>query len=75
MKRHRTDTVSLIFGLIFLIIVGWWLLGRTVNVGLPALAWMVAVGLLTLGVLGLVGVLRGASRGGSNPPDDGPQDS
>jgi hypothetical protein len=75
MKSHRTDTVSLVFGLLFLIIVGWWLLGRMVNIGLPTLGWAVAVGLLALGVLGLVGVLRGASRGGPNRPDDGSEDS
>jgi hypothetical protein len=59
MKPHRTDAVSLIFGTIFLIVVLWWLLGRTVSIGLPTLGWATAVVLIVLGGLGLVGALRG----------------
>lgn len=59
MKTHRTDVVSLVFGLIFLAIVGWWLLSRTVTVGLPALGWIAAAALIFLGVVGLLGALRG----------------
>lgn len=63
MRGHRTDAVSLIFGLGFLFIALWWLLRRWVSVGLPTLGWIVAAALITLGAVGLVGALRG-NRGG-----------
>jgi hypothetical protein len=57
MRPHRTDVVSLVFGLVFLAIVLWWVLGLTVSVALPPLGWLVAAGLIVLGVLGLLGSL------------------
>lgn len=67
MKKHRTDGLSLTFGLIFLVITVWWLAAQTVNLSLPNAGWFVAGTLIVLGVLGLVGALR-AGRGG--PPQD-----
>ncbi|WJK42381.1 hypothetical protein O7608_08385 [Solwaraspora sp. WMMA2056] len=58
MKRHRTDAVSLTFGLIFSLVAGWWLVSRLVDVPLPQVGWVVAGGLILIGVLGLVGALR-----------------
>ena len=58
MKRHRTDVVSLTFGLIFSLIAGWWLVTRHVDVPLPEVGWVVAGGLILIGVLGLAGALR-----------------
>ncbi|WFE25036.1 hypothetical protein O7623_16570 [Solwaraspora sp. WMMD791] len=58
MKRHRTDVVSLTFGLIFSLIAGWWLVSRMADVPLPQVGWVVAGGLILIGVLGLVGALR-----------------
>jgi hypothetical protein len=58
MKAHRTDGLSLTFGLVFLAIVAWWLVARTVDLSLPHLGWFVAGALIVLGVLGLVGALR-----------------
>jgi hypothetical protein len=75
MKRHRTDRVSLSFGLLFLVIVLWWLLASQVSIDLPTAGWFVAGGLILFGVLGLVGSLR--PRRGNEPvstppaaPDD-----
>lgn len=65
MKRHRTDGVSLTFGLIFILIAGWWLIAQSVDVPLPRVGWVVAGGLILLGVLGLVGALR---SGRGDPP-------
>jgi hypothetical protein len=59
MKRHRTDGVSLVFGVIFLLVAAWWLLGHTVHIGLGTLAWVIAVALIAIGGLGLLGALRG----------------
>jgi hypothetical protein len=58
MKRHRTDAVSLAFGAIFLFVAGWWAIGRTIDIGLPAFGWVVALGLILVGALGLAGALR-----------------
>ena len=72
MNRHRTDVVSLAFGAVFLLVAGWWVIGRTIDIGLPALGWAVALGLILVGVLGLLGALRGGHRepvgGGTDPP-------
>jgi len=59
MKPHRADLVSLIFGVVFVLIairqaiVGW------LDVDIPALGWLAAFALLTLGAVGLVGAVRG----------------
>ncbi len=67
MKSHRTDVLSLVFGLVFLLIAAWWLIGRSVSIGLPMVGWIVAAALISLGAVGLVGALR-ANRS-DNPPD------
>ncbi len=62
MKRHTTDTVSLVFGLIFLGIVGLWVVGLFVDVDIPHFGWIAALGLIVLGLLGVVASLRGGGR-------------
>jgi hypothetical protein len=78
MNRHRTDAVSLAFGAVFLLVAGWWVIGRTIDVGLPTLGWAVALGLIVIGVLGLLGALRGGHReqvgGGETRWPDNPDD-
>jgi hypothetical protein len=68
MKSHRTDGVSLTFGLVFLVIAGWYLAARLVDLDLPMMGWSVAGGLILLGLLGLVGALR-TSRANEATPD------
>ena len=58
MKPHRTDSVSLTFGVIFLLVAVWWAVSQVITVHLPALGWMVAGGLILFGVVGLLGALR-----------------
>ena len=58
MKPHRTDGVSLSFGLIFLLIALWWAISRVFTLHLPAVGWVVAGGLIMFGVLGLFGAIR-----------------
>jgi hypothetical protein len=65
MKPHRLDGVSLTFGLIFLGIVVIWLFNQAVSVHLNA-GWIVAVGLILFGGLGLLGALRS-----DKPPERG----
>ncbi|MGC9666690.1 hypothetical protein ACNTMW_09055 [Planosporangium sp. 12N6] len=71
MKAHRTDGLSLTFGLVFLAAVGWWFFGRTVDLALPQLGWLVAAALIVFGVLGLVGALR-SDPGRRSRTDDAP---
>jgi uncharacterized membrane protein HdeD (DUF308 family) len=59
MKRHRSDLVSLIFGLVFVLIAGWWVAARRLDVDLPALGWLAAAALIAVGAVGLVGAVRG----------------
>ncbi|NIL56571.1 hypothetical protein [Salinispora arenicola] len=61
MKAHRTDPVSLSFGLLFVVLAAWWLVARLLGLALPPVGWFVAGALLLIGILGLVGALR-ASR-------------
>jgi hypothetical protein len=70
MKRHSTDLVSLAFGLVFVGIAGWWLIGHSLldmHLNVPNLGLFMAGGLILLGLLGVVGSLRRepkAERGG-----------
>lgn len=57
MKSHRTDSVSLFFGLIFLLIAGAFLARQVIDVELPSLGWFIAGGLIILGVLAVLGAL------------------
>jgi Domain of unknown function (DUF1707) len=67
MKSHRTDGVSLTFGVFFLVLAAWYLLARLVDVDLPMAGWSVAGGLILLGLLGLVGALRSNRAAGPAP--------
>jgi len=62
MKPHRTDGVSLSFGLIFLVVALWWAVSQVVNLRLPNLGWLVAGGLILFGVVGLMGAIRSGRR-------------
>jgi hypothetical protein len=62
MRPHRTDGISLSFGLIFLLIAGWWAITRVVSIQLPAAGWLVAGGLILFGVIGLLGAIRSGKR-------------
>lgn len=68
MKSHGTDGVSLIFGVIFLGIGGYHLLGRTARLDVPQIGWFVAGGLILIGLLGLAGALRGSRDAGARAP-------
>jgi hypothetical protein len=70
MRPHRTDALSLTFGLIFLGVVFWWLLGRRLDLHSPRLGWFLAGGLIVVGVVGLARALRSDRRPSQqNEPD------
>jgi hypothetical protein len=62
MKRHGTDGVSLTFALIFLGLSAWWLVDRYVSIDVPNLGWVLAVGLIVVGLLGVAMSLRNGRR-------------
>jgi len=62
MKPHRTDGVSLSFGLIFLFIALWWAVSRVVSIHLPAVSWLIPGALILFGVIGLLGAIRSGRR-------------
>jgi hypothetical protein len=62
MRPHRTDGVSLSFGVIFLLIAFWWAISQVVTVRLPAVGWLIAGGLIMFGVIGLLGAFRSGGR-------------
>jgi hypothetical protein len=66
MKPHRTDGVSLSFGLIFLLVALWWAVSRVVDIHLPAVGWLIAGALILFGVIGLLGAIRSGHR---TPPE------
>ncbi|MGB9377593.1 MAG: hypothetical protein WCB04_08775 [Mycobacteriales bacterium] len=55
LKRHGTDLVSLVAGVIFLGVVGTWILDRTHL--LPGIrGWLIPVLLIGVGIAGLIGI-------------------
>jgi hypothetical protein len=62
MRPHRTDGVSLSFGVIFLLVALWWAVSRVVTIHLPAVGWLIAGALILFGVIGLLGAIRSGRR-------------
>lgn len=58
MNKHSIDAVSLAFGLVFVVAVGWWALVHLVDVTLPGIGWFLAGALILFGLLGLVATAR-----------------
>jgi hypothetical protein len=73
MKPHRTDGVSLSFGLLFLLIAIWWAISRVVTLHLPAVGWIVAGGLIVFGVAGLLGAIRSSRSATPAPVTEKPE--
>ena len=70
MKSHRTDGVSLIFAILFFGVVVAWLTTDVAELNLPTAGWIVAVGLIFFGILGLFGT----RRNGRTPEDSRQQE-
>jgi hypothetical protein len=66
MNWHKTDALSLGFGLAFLAIAAWWQLLASVDLDLPELGWFVA-GILIFG--GLLGAVVSLRHHGPDPAD------
>ncbi len=64
MRPHRTDPLSLGFGLFFLLVAGWWGLYEIgVEIPLIPIGWIVAILLIIIGVTGLVAAARDSGTG------------
>jgi Na+-transporting methylmalonyl-CoA/oxaloacetate decarboxylase gamma subunit len=67
MKPHRTDGVSLSFGVIFLLVALWWAVSQVADVHLPAAGPLIAAALILFGVIGLLGAIRSGRRTAPEP--------
>jgi hypothetical protein len=62
LRRHPTDVVSLVFGLVFLGIAGCWLVDMVAGTALP-LVWLLAGTLIVIGTVGVLAAVRPGRRG------------
>jgi hypothetical protein len=62
MKLHRTDGLSLAFGLVFLAAAALWLLARLVTLNAPTVGWLVVGGLILLGGFGVAHAIINSGR-------------
>jgi len=71
MRPHRTDLISLTFGLVFLAAAGLWAVSRQIDLDAAAVGWFVVAGLIVLGAVGITHAI--VSAGGRRHSDDQPQ--
>lgn len=62
MKAHRTDGVSLVFGLLFVLMAAWWALDGFARWTIPNIGWLAPAGLIAIGLLGIVASVRSNRR-------------
>jgi len=62
MRKSRRDTPAMVFGLIFMMISGWWFVSRGVGFGTSSLGFVTAGILILLGVAGIATALRNNGR-------------
>jgi hypothetical protein len=65
-KKHSTDLVSLVFGLSFAALVGWWAIARATDARMDA-RWLVVTALAVIGVVILVSTLTRRTRHAEEP--------
>lgn len=58
MNGRRVDGPTLVFGIVFLAVAGWWLLSRFVHWHLANAGWIVAGVLIAAGIVGIARSLR-----------------
>lgn len=62
MKPHRTDLVSLAFGLVFVGGAALWLTARLVTLDAVTVGWFLAGALIVLGGIGVVHMITAGRR-------------
>lgn len=68
MRRHETDVVSLVFGLVFLGVSAMWPLVHYEVLGLPGLEVAAPVLLVSAGLAGLIASFGRVRKGSGTPP-------
>jgi hypothetical protein len=63
------DRVAFAFGLVFLGIAALWLVSQLVGLAPVTVGWLVAGGLMALGLAGIAGALTGTRRRHADDPD------
>ncbi len=66
--RNRPDRVAFAFGLVFLGLAALWLVSQLVGLAPVTVGWMVAGGLMALGLAGIVSALIGTRRRHADDP-------
>ncbi|WP_018347846.1 hypothetical protein [Longispora albida] len=74
MKPHRTDAISLVFGLLFSGVAAWWWLSQVIELSPAVAGWCAAIALMVLGVIGIVTALTTSRRQPLPVPQDHPED-
>ena len=72
MESHKIDPVSLIFGLLFVGLGAWWWIAEIADLPAGVAAWVGAVALLALGVIGVVTSVVGSRTRPAESPDNSP---
>ncbi len=68
MKWHRTDRVSLGFGLFFLVVAAVWVIVEVSRLDANAATWSAVCGLFIVGLLGIAGIAAAARRRHTDDP-------
>lgn len=58
MKKHDTDMFSLAFGAAFLLVAVTWGIAKMVRISSFSIGWVLACGLVLIGVLGVLSAFR-----------------
>jgi predicted membrane channel-forming protein YqfA (hemolysin III family) len=77
MKSHRTDALSLFFGVAFILISGGYLASSYLRFDLPEAGWFIAGALIFLGLVGAITALvppRPTNEDEKRPADGEPVD-
>ncbi|WP_117215875.1 hypothetical protein [Allorhizocola rhizosphaerae] len=72
MKSHRTDALSLFFGVAFILISGGYLASSYLRFDLPEAGWFIAGALIFLGLVGAITALVPSRR--KEEPEQRPAD-
>lgn len=72
MKSHRTDNLSLFFGVAFLLVSGGYLASAHLSLELPSAGWFIAGALIFFGLVAAITALVPPSRPKPALPDEQP---
>jgi uncharacterized membrane protein YagU involved in acid resistance len=62
MNSHETDVFSLVFGVAFLVVAAAWVVAKVVDISWFSVGWLLAGGMVLIGLLGIFSALRPRQR-------------